>query len=217
MLTDDHLNRDPRALRTLPRSETGACLSVENAKMTTPIKGPATQPWVHTISYMQQSVLLGIVRGPDNTPKYHPVKPVLRFYRRCLLVSALDGEILTNPYDPRGGSFTGPSFEIDPGALAEMAADPDGWVWELPMNKLVDKFMQTTDEMPVHFLTHMMHAVEIMGYKHGNPRIRQFWKTQYERLVAAWHLFPETEEQLDRRLGDNREGWLERSDPAITK
>jgi hypothetical protein len=195
----------------LPLSETGACLSVENKRMTTPIKGPATQPWVHTISFMQQSVLLGIVRGPDNTPKYHPVKPILRWYRRCLLVSALDGEIITDPSDPRGGSFTGPSipegheYKYPPG------------MWEVPMNQKMDEFMQTTDAMPVHFLTHMLHAVEIMGYKHGDDRIRQFWRTQYERLVAAWHLYPETEEQLDRRLGDSREGWLERSDPAITK
>lgn len=175
------------------------------------MRGNVLQKWVtENCTLMQQTVLLGIVRGPDNTAKYHPVKPVLRWYRRCLLLSALDGEVISNPHDKRGGSFTGPSYLFE---------DPEqyGFSWEQEMKPVVDNFMQTMDEMPIHYWLHMMHAIEIMGYKHSDLRIKQWWRGFYVRMVHAMHVYPETEEQLDKRLGDTREGWLERSDPAITK
>ncbi len=86
--------------------------------MTDTIKGPVTQPWVHALPFMQQTVLLTAVRGPDGIAKYHPSKFLLRWFRRCMLLSAMDGKALTNPYDNNGGSFTGPSF--DAGPLAHM-------------------------------------------------------------------------------------------------
>ena len=168
------------------------------------------QDWATRCSMMQQSVLFGIVRGPDAFPKYHPVKHIIRWYRRCLLKSALDGEVISNPYDPRGGSFTGPSFSFD-------SPEQLGIDWETTMDILVNEFMTTMDAMPIHFWLHMMHAVEIMGYKHSDARIAAWWTGLYHRMVHAMHVYPETCEQLDNRLGDTREGWLARSDPAITK
>lgn len=44
--------------------------------------------------------------------------------------------------------------------------------------------------------------------------IRGGWGKLYLRLVGDLHLHPETEAELDRRLGDSRSGWLERADPA---
>lgn len=167
------------------------------------------QDWVLERTLMQQSVLFGIVRGPDGVEKYHPVKPVLRWYRRCLLLSALDGEVIDNPTDKRGGSFTGASFDYD--------GDHTVVRWEETMDRKVDDFMRTMDQMPIHFFLHMMHAVEIMGYKHSNLRIRAWWNGVYNRMVEAMHVWPETEEQMDQRLGDSREGWMARSDAAITK
>jgi hypothetical protein len=165
------------------------------------------------IPFMQQTVLMGIVRGPDSIPKYHAVKPILRWYRRCLLLSALDGSVLDNPYDPRGGSFTGPSitFPVD---TDDLLTNP---VWWNPMQRAFDAFMATMDEMPIHFWLHMMHAVEIMGVHHSDPDIARWWRYCYERMVHAMHVYPESPEQLNLRLGDTREGWIARSDPAITK
>lgn len=180
---------------------------------------PVMQQWALEVSYMQQSVLMGIVRGPDGVEKYHPVKPVLRWYRRCLLLSALDGEVIDNPWDKRGGSFTGPSIN-QPIDFASTDADgryAKGFDWEMDMYEKVDMFMATMDQMPIHFFLHMMHAVEIMGYHHSDPRIAMWWNKLYIRMVHAMHLYPESKEQLDTRLGDTREGWLARSDPAITK
>jgi hypothetical protein len=61
---------------------------------------------------------------------------------------------------------------------------------------------------------HLMHAAEIIGYKHPDLRVRAWWRKFYERLAHDMHLWPESEEQLDRRLGDSRSQWLERADVA---
>lgn len=166
----------------------------------------ATQDWVNQLTVMQQSVLFGAVRGPDGIGKYHPVKFLLRWYRRCILVSALDGCVLTTPYAFGGGSFTGASY-------GETSLQHD---WRDNMNGLVSDYLRTLDELPHHFQLHFMHAIEIVGYKHPDEMIRTWWRDVYFRLVHDLHLWPETEEQLDARLGDSRDGWLARSDEATT-
>lgn len=85
---------------------------------------------------------------------------------------------------------------------------------EHKMDLVWDTFMAEMDEMPIHFWLHLMHAIEIMGYKHSDEFIRSWWHGKYVRMVESMHVWPETEEQMDRRLGDNRAQWLERSDPA---
>jgi hypothetical protein len=159
------------------------------------------QDWVSGLPMMQQTVLLTAVRGPDGLPKYHPTKYVLRWYRRCILLSALDGKVLTDPADSSGGSFTGPS------------ADPGG-DWQTQMDGRVTDYLRSLDEVPHHFQLHLLHAAEILGYKHPDESIRWWWHGVYERLVHDMHLWPETESQLDARLGDTREGWLARGDVA---
>jgi hypothetical protein len=200
---------------------------------------------------MQQTVLLTAIRGPDGMPKYGAAKRLLRWYRRCILISALDGEILTTPWDARGGSFTGPSIQtitlqaaaeryvgdlearsrearelLEAGSLTSLDAynlaadDATAFAeahlggWEPFMSKEVDGYLKGVDAIPHHFQLHFMHAAEIVGYKHPDNRIRSWWLKTYERLVHDMHLWPETEAQLDARLGDSRDGWLERADPA---
>jgi hypothetical protein len=179
-----------------------------------------TQDWVNELTFMQQSVLLCAVRGPDGIDKFNPIKPMVRWYRRCVLLSALDGKVLLTPYEPGGGSFTGPSCDgclmtsLGP-VRADLLGKTCDWVPE--MNKRVDDLMRTMDEMPIHYWLHLMHAFEIVGYKHSDSKIGEWFKQVYLRMVAAMHLFPETVEQLDARLGDSREGWLARGDAAIDK
>src|SRR5262245_58332891 len=60
------------------------------------------------LSIMMQSVLMSAVRAPDGIKKDHPVKVLMRWYRRCVLISAFDGEALIDPFVEGGGSFTGP-------------------------------------------------------------------------------------------------------------
>ncbi|MGH6753369.1 MAG: hypothetical protein ACREDP_14485, partial [Bradyrhizobium sp.] len=64
------------------------------------------------------------------------------------------------------------------------------------------------------FQLHFLHAAEIVGYKHPDLQIRGWWHNTYLRLVHDMHLWPETEAQMDSRLGDDRSGWLARNDPA---
>lgn len=165
---------------------------------------PVLQDWVQELTFMQQTVLLTAVRGPDGIAKYAGVKMLLRWFRRCVLVSAMDGTVLVTPDMDGGGSFTGPSFITD-------NAFP---TWEAQMDTIVDQYLREVDAMPHHFHVHLMHAAEILGYKHAEMRIRDWWCKVYERLANDAHLHPESEAEMDERLGDTREGWLKRADRA---
>ncbi len=65
----------------------------------------------------------------------------------------------------------------------------------------VKTFLWDLDAYPLHFVMHTTHAAEIVGYKHPDERMRIFWSQFYRDLVKALHLNPETEVQLDVRLG----------------
>lgn len=165
---------------------------------------------------MMQSVLIECVRGPDTIHKYHPVKQLLRWLRRCTLHGAFESTtsghpfIFNSPAHQGGGSFTGPSIHCGDGDREVMEKDPVQWFE--PMDNLVDLYLREVDAIPHHFHLHLMHAVEILGYKHPVQDIREWWHRLYLRLVNDMHLMPELHEQLNRRLGDTREGWLERAD-----
>lgn len=167
-----------------------------------------TQEWTHALPMMQQTVLLTGIRGPDGLPKYGCVKMLLRWFRRCVLLSAMDGKVLSNPSDDNGGSFTGPSLTKDEAKAYSS--------WQLAMDKIVDEYLRTLDAIPHHFQLHFMHAAEIIGYQHPNKDIQDWWKKVYFRLVNDMHLHPETEDEMNDRLGDSRSGWLMRADPATT-
>jgi len=164
---------------------------------------------------MQQSVLIAAVRGPDTIRKDHPVKVLCRWLRRCILFSAFEGKAVTDPSFPGGGSFTGPSMSVrdeEPSdyAISELEKIPR---WHAIMRRKVkDGFLRCTDELPHHFSLHFMHAAEIIGYKHPEPTIRAFWKDCYRMCVNDMHLFPESEADMDKRLGDNEKNWRAREE-----
>lgn len=151
------------------------------------------QPWVCRLTFMQQSVLLTAVRGPDGIRKNHPIKVLMRWFRRCTLISAFEGRAIDDPYEGGGGSFTGP-----------LHREADGCI-----DQYVGVYLQHVDELPHHFQLHLMHAAEIIGYKHPNAEISEFWRQFYYALVKDAHLRPESEKEMDRRLGDKKETWLE--------
>lgn len=78
-------------------------------------------------------------------------------------------------------------------------------------------FMCRKDELPtienlenemnycsLHFVTHFLYALEIVGYKHPNKEIRKTSFQYYKRFVEEiCHFGLETEKQLDIRLSDN--------------
>lgn len=170
------------------------------------------QPWVENLNFMQQSVLLAAIRGPDGIHKNHIAKVLQRWYRRCVLVSAFEGKIMTDPYAGGGGSFTGPltpehlpGFWVGADTLQDrqtISHDEKSLIGEA-----VRRYVKTLDELPHHYQLHIMHAAEILGYKHPDPTIKAWWNRTYEILVQDMHLNVETEQQMDYRLADKEDQW----------
>lgn len=163
------------------------------------------QAWLNDLPIMQQTVLLTAIRGPDGIAKYSGAKLLLRWYRRCVLISAFDRCILSTPFQEGGGSFTGQSLDLP---------DDDTGGWQQGMRQIVDEYLRAQDALPFHFQMHLMHAAEILGYHHPVPVIAFFWNETYRRLANSMHLNPESKTELDERLGDTRDGWLARADKA---
>lgn len=162
---------------------------------------PVLQDWVLRLPYMQQSVLVSAVRGADNLPKEHPSKAINRWLRRCFMLSAFDGHPLLRPDLPGGGSFTGPSINL-PGT----GTLTDDQCWSA-MKQVAEDYFRTVDELPHHYQLHVLHAAEILGYKHPDDWCRQWWWEFYRVYVNKLHLYPEPEPVMDKRLGDRPRDW----------
>jgi hypothetical protein len=159
------------------------------------------QPWLSGIPMMQQAVLLSAVRGPDGINKYHPVKMLMKFYRRGILMSAFDRCAIHDPIHPGGGSFTGPSLET---------GDVDDW--EEGMHYLATDVLKGVDELPHHYVMHMVHAFHIIGVHHPVGRVRRFWHSVYGRFVNSFHMQPESDEEMQTRLSDRFDEWAGRDE-----
>lgn len=66
----------------------------------------------------------------------------------------------------------------------------------------IAKFTKRIDRYPIHFLLHLIHAAEVVGFNHPDREEAAFWKAFYESMVQAFHMYPETKEQNDLRLRD---------------
>jgi hypothetical protein len=144
------------------------------------------QPWVEELTGMQQSVLLSSIRAPDGLHKGHPAKYLWRWLRRCVLYCSFGHVILTSPTQPGGGNFTGPVRDAD---------------------EAMRDYFYHVDEVPHHAHLHLMHAAEILGYKHPDERTRSWWHKVYTEAANDMHLDIENEGQMDYRLGDQEDQW----------
>jgi len=130
------------------------------------------QEWLALCTLKQQTVLLSALRGCDGKYKEDYSKPFTRKLRSVLLKNA-------------GGIQLTGKFMADFVGVEELT-----------------KFISNLDHYPMHWLLHFTHAVEIAGYKHPDPAIRDFWYTLYLEICNVLHMNPETEKQLDERLVD---------------
>lgn len=147
------------------------------------------QPWVESLTFMQQSVLISAVRAPDTLRKTHPAKLLMRWYRRCVLVCAFERVIHLEADEPCGGKYTGAVDNVD---------------------QLAQEYLVNVDELPHHFHLHLLHAAEILGYKHPTERVRLWWWDFYVRGVNDMHLQKESVGEMDDRLSDDEASWKAR-------
>lgn len=64
--------------------------------------------------------------------------------------------------------------------------------------------LKSLDHYPAHYIMHVLHATEIIAYKWPAPEAI-VWLWFYKKLCKCMHVNPETEKQLDARLGETDE------------
>lgn len=123
----------------------------------------------------EQGTLLTCIRGCDLTPKL-PLDSVER-----QLVGFLRYCIM-NPADPREVGIKGAFFqsicpEFKPSVLGHY---------------------------PLHWIVHIIHSLEVIGYRHPNDIIAKEADLAYREFVHSLHLNPETKKQMINRLSEDR-------------
>lgn len=127
--------------------------------------------WVMELHLRCQGVLVSSVRGCDTIPKEHPLKDLVRVYRSIVLNAAV----------------TKPSSFIEHVELDEA-------------KQRMEKVLDDVDALPVHYIMHLTHAAQIIGYKHPRDKVRKLWRWFYESMCHGFHLTPETEQRMALRL-----------------
>ncbi len=140
------------------------------------------QDWVMELPLRFQGTLLTAVRGCDDEPKqwvktgvaYSPGRRTTAFIRYCFM----------NPADER-------EVGLEEGAFF-MPTPPQPFK---PSN---------FGHLPQHWYSHVMHALEIIGYHHPDNEIAMMANEMYEQMVHSFHLNVETKEQQWERLTEDR-------------
>jgi len=135
------------------------------------------QDWVMELPLREQGTLLTCVRGCDLTPKLPldgTARHLVAFLRFSFMTAADVREV-----DAAPGCF----FRSTP---------PREWK------------ASELGHFPQHWISHVMHASEVVGWRHPDRRIGgQAWGV-YETIVRSLHLHPENFEQFVARLSEDR-------------
>lgn len=135
------------------------------------------QHWVTKLPLRAQGTLLTGIRGCDLVPKY----PLDSVERR--LVAALRFAVL-NPADPR-------EVDVEPGCFFSAHVPQDFRA-------------SAVGHYPQHWVAHIMHCAEVVGYCHPDEQARLEWEAVYLTFVEGMHLEPETKEGMMERLTEDR-------------
>lgn len=146
--------------------------------MKTQLVQSVVKEWVSALPFTQQAVLLCALRGPDGLPKFTAAKDICFYLRGAVLHAAM-------PEYDKDKSYTGSGF---------MREDYKNF------DQRAEVFFCDTDAYPMHFLMHLMHAAQIIGYKHPDEEIRNAWNYFYTYFVHCLHLRLESEGDMDERL-----------------
>ncbi len=141
------------------------------------------KPWVAELGLRYQGVLMGIIRGCDGAPRECPSKGLVRAIRGVLL-------------------HTHCADETNSASFIECCE------YNATQNRMND-FVHGWDHLPLHFVMHLMFAVEIIGYCHPEPTTNALWRGFYMRICKKLHVTPEFPEELKARLGAEETEFME--------
>lgn len=135
------------------------------------------QDWVIELPLREQGTLLTAVRGCDLTEKL-PLDSVER-----QLVASIRCAFM-NPADVR-------KVDSEPGCFFQT---------EPPLDWKPSLF----DHYPLHWFAHVMHACEVIGYRHPDGRLAMTFSLISWRMAHSLHLEPETRDAMIKRLSEDR-------------
>lgn len=142
------------------------------------------QGWVTTLGLRHQGVLLTAVRGCDTAPKNDPSK----LFTRCVRSMILE----CHCGDPAKAA-----------TFIEAVTTPE-------LRGRFNAFRKNLDHYPHHYVMHVIHAVEIIGYNYPDDYVRNVWKEFYFALCRGLHMQPESETELDERLNADEDTFASR-------
>lgn len=137
--------------------------------------------WVMELPFQMQALLLTSMRGPDENNKFNSAKCIVRYMRGVVIKPA--------------GDWHG---ENDNDFM---------WADYSKFTTIASNFWEDHDEYPHHFIMHLVHCSEVVGYFHPNAPIRDHWFTFYANACKAFHMNLETIDELKNRLNDFGCGW----------
>lgn len=135
------------------------------------------QDWVLELPGLRhQGVLVCAIRGCDTAPK----DDVSKALARCLREGVLN-------------AFVGDSSKAK--TFIEKVSDEE-------LQSRMRRFLHSLDQYPLHYVMHVIHAAEIVGYFYwGDDSLAEIrWAQFYGEACHKLHLYPETKEQLNARL-----------------
>jgi hypothetical protein len=130
------------------------------------------QPWMLGITLKMQTVLLAALRGPDRN------NPLVKRYTKFIRAVTIRNADRTTDF-----------------MLGEVTNF-------LPRIESVSfkNFLKGLEAQPMHFVMHLIHALEIIAYKHPTLPIASEALNHYGAICEALHLIVEPLEMLDTRL-----------------
>jgi hypothetical protein len=132
--------------------------------------------WVSDLGGRHQVALLTALRGCDYIQRENTARPVVRALRFAVTDMG-----------------RGTQLAIDNHFLSPTLDWPE-----------IEAFLKDWDRYPVHFMHHLMHACEIIAYKHPDRATSLIFHRVYRGLIVNLHVTPETEAEMDSRLTDQR-------------
>jgi len=140
------------------------------------------QDWVMELPLREQGTLLTAVRGCDDEPKEwtsvgvadSPGRRITAYVRWCFM----------NPADPR-------EVDREVGAFFQSQS---------PTLFKPSEF----GHLPQHWYSHIMHALEVIGFRHPDVLVKNTAYRLYSEMVHSLHLNVELRDQFIARLSEDR-------------